>query len=171
MNLHTLRRTVPAATAAALLVGAAAAPAASAPKITPTGAGGVKLGATYKELRAAGRVGRIRAGCEAGGPNTRGATLKAPLEGSVDFTQTSPRKVTNISIRGGAKARGVGVGGTIAQIKKAYPKAKVDHGTDETFAVTLVKIPKSGGGRLQFAVSTETHKVVLIGVPFVAFCE
>ncbi len=84
---------------------------------------------------------------------------------------SSPRKVVDISVREGATARGVGVGATIPQIKAAFPKAKVDHSTDRTFALTLVRIPKSGGGRLQFAVDTKTHRVVLIGVPLIAFCE
>ncbi len=82
-----------------------------------------------------------------------------------------PRKVADISVRGGATARGVGVGATIAKIKAVYRKAQVDHSTDHTFGVTLVRIPKSGGGKLQFAVDTKTHKVVLIGIPFIAFCE
>ena len=31
--------------------------------------------------------------------------------------------------------------------------------------------PKNGGGKLQFAVDTKTHRVVLIGIPLIAFCE
>jgi hypothetical protein len=34
-----------------------------------------------------------------------------------------------------------------------------------------VKIPKSGGGRLQFGVDTKTKKVTLIGIPSIPFCE
>jgi hypothetical protein len=67
---------------------------------------------------------------------------------------SSPRKVAGIALRGGATARGIGIGATIANIKAAYPNAKVDHSTDHTFGVTLVRIPKNGGGRLQFAVDT-----------------
>jgi hypothetical protein len=84
---------------------------------------------------------------------------------------SAPRKVAEISIRGGASARGVGIGATIAQIKAPYPKAKVDHSTDKTFALTLVRVPKNGGGRLQFAVDTMTHRVVIIGIPLIPFCE
>ncbi len=150
---------------------AAAAAAAAAAKITPAGVDGVKLGATYAHLRARHLVGRIGKGCELAGPKARSASLRSPLKGSVDFTMTTPRKVTDISIRGGATARGVGIGATIAQIEAAYPKAKVDHSTDHTFAVTLVRIPKNGGGRLQFAVDTMSHRVVIIGVPAIPFCE
>ena len=116
-------------------------------------------------------MGKIRRGCELGGPNTRSAPLRPPLEGQVNFTLKTPRRVTDITVRGGAKARGVGIGDTIADIKDAYPKAKVDHSTDRTFELTLVRVPKDGGGRLRFGVSTKTKKVTLIGVPFIAFCE
>jgi hypothetical protein len=161
---------------AAALVDAASAergavPAAAAAKVTAAGVDGVKLGETYAQLRAHHLVGPIGKGCELAGPNARSASLRAPLKGGVDFTMTTPRKVVDISIRGGATARGVGIGATIPQIKAAYPEAKVDHSTEHTFAITLVRIPKNGGGRLQFAVDTMTHRVVIIGVPAIPFCE
>jgi hypothetical protein len=146
------------------------APAAAA-KITPQGVGAVKLGETFSRLRARHLIGRLGKGCELAGPNARAASLSAPLKGTVDFTMSSPRKVVDISVRAGATARGVGIGATIPQIKAAFPRAKVDHSTDHTFALTLVRIPKNGGGRLQFGVDTKTHRVVLIGVPLIAFCE
>jgi hypothetical protein len=153
-------------------VGTAIAFAATpAPKITSAGVGGVKLGKTYKELHDKGLIGKIQPGCELGGPNTRGARLKAPLKGSVSFTLKSPRRVTDITIDGGAKARGVGIGATIAQIKAKFPKAKTDHSTDDTFELTLVNVPKSDGGKISFGVSTKTHKTTVIGVPHIAFCE
>jgi hypothetical protein len=148
-----------------------AATEAAAPKITPAGVGGVKLGKTYKQLHDAGLIGRIRHGCELGGPNTRGANLKAPLKGQVNFTLKAPRKVTDVTINGGAKARGVGIGDKISDIKAAFPKAKVDHSTDHTFELTLVKIPKNGGGKMIFGVSTKSKRITVIGVPFIAFCE
>ena len=174
-GLVRLIATAAALTLGANAIGAAASPGetgyAAAKKITPSGVGAVKLGKTYARLRQQRLVGRIGPGCKLGGPNTRSARLRAPLKGSVDFTLTSPRKVVNISVRGGAKARGVGIGDTIPEIKAAYPKAKVDRSTEEVFGITLVKVPKRGGGRLQFAVKTSTDKVTLIGVPFIAFCE
>lgn len=160
-----------AALVASTFAAAAFAAAPSPAKITPAGVGKVKLGETYAALRAQHLVGKIHKGCELGGPNTRSASLRAPLKGGVDFTLSTPRKVSDISIRGGARARGVGIGATISRIKAAFPKAKVDHSTDHTFGITVVSIPKNGGGRLQFGVDTATHKVTLIGVPFIAFCE
>jgi hypothetical protein len=176
MTPRRFTRTI-AATAAlgALAISPAVAPgdagSAATKKITAAGVGKVKLGKTFRSLRDAGLLGRMRPGCELGGPNTRSARLKAPLKGSVDLNQATPRRVRSIAIRGGAKARGVGIGATIAQIKTAFPKAKVDHKTEDVFGITLVKIPKDGGGRIQFAVDVDTKKTTLIGVPFIAFCE
>jgi hypothetical protein len=174
MTTHRLLITVTAAVGAVAL-GAAVAPAetgiAPAKKITPRGVDGVRLGKTHAGLREQGLVGRIRRGCELGGPNTRSARLLAPLGGIVDYTTNLPRRVRSITVRGGAKARGVGIGARIPRIKAAFPKAKVDHSTDQTFQLTLVKIPKNGGGRLQFGVSTTTKRVTTIGIPFIAFCE
>lgn len=147
-----------------------AAPAA-AKRITPAGVDGVRIGMTHRQLRRRGLVGRIRRGCELGGPNTRSARLLAPLRGQVNYTLRNPRRVANITIRGGARARGVGIGSTIRAIRAAFPRAKVDHSTDRVFRLTLVRIPKNGGGRIMFGVSTRTKRTTLIGVPFIAFCE
>jgi hypothetical protein len=175
------RRTSIAGVVLAGITSAAVAGAATAPgiarehpaakRITGAGVGQVKLGRTHSQLRAQGLVGTLGPGCELGGPDTRAAKLKAPLQGSVNYSLTSPRKVQEITIRGGAKARGVGIGATIAQIKAKFPKAKVSHATDDVFRVTLVKIPQDGGGRFHFAVDVDTGKTVVIGVPRIAFCE
>jgi hypothetical protein len=145
--------------------------AAGARKITPAGVGAVKLGATFRSLRRHHRVGPLRGGCELAGPGAHSARLRAPLKGAVDLTRRVPRRVADIVLSGGAKARGVGIGATVAQIKAAFRFAKVDHGTDAMFGLTLVKIPEGHGGRLQFAVSTKTHRTTRIGVPFIPFCE
>jgi hypothetical protein len=163
-----------AATGAAVAA-AASDPAArdsAAKKISPTRVDGVHLGDTHTDLRARGKVGRIRRGCELGGPDTRSARLLAPLEGSVNYTLEDPRSVESITVRSGARARGVGIGATIPQIKAKFPRARVNHNTDEVFQVTLVQTPRRPrGGRITFAVSTQTHRTTLIGVPFIAFCE
>src|SRR3954463_14722942 len=145
---------------------------AAAAVITPVRVDGVHLGDTHAYLRARGKVGPIRPGCELA-PNTRSAKLKAPLKGSVNYTLSSPRKVDSITITGGARARGVGIGSTIAQIKAKFPHATIDHSTDQVFQLTLVKTPKRphSGGRIMFGVSTQTNKTTIIGIPFIAFCE
>jgi hypothetical protein len=169
--MRLLRPSLALAVLIALVVAGVA--VAAVAKITPTRVDGVHLGDTHADLRARGKVGPIQPGCELGGPNTRSAKLKAPLKGSVNYTLQSPRKVDSITITGGARARGVGIGATIAQIKAKFPRAKVDHSTDQVFLLTLVRTPKRphGRGRITFGVSTQTHKTTIIGVPFIAFCE
>jgi hypothetical protein len=179
MSTRATKRTVGSAAAiagvAAVLAAAGVAPGdsrgAADAKITGAGVGKVKLGKTHQELRAAGLVGRIGPGCEFGGPNTRSARLRAPLKGSVSYSLKAPRRVRDITVTGGAKARGVGIGATIAQIKAAFPKARVDRATEDVFGVTLVRIPRDGGGRFHFAVDVDTDKTTIIGVPRIAFCE
>jgi hypothetical protein len=140
-------------------------------KITPAGVGKVSLGGTHRSLRASGLLGRQRPGCPLGGTDTRVARLTAPLKGTADLTTRSPRTVRAITVTGGASARGVGIGARIADIRAAFPKAKVDRGTEDVFGITLVKIPKNGGGRIQFAVDVDSRKVTQISVPAVQFCE
>jgi hypothetical protein len=156
---------------AALALGPGAATAAAPKHITPNGVGQVKLGKTFGELRAKHLVGKLRDGCELSGPNTKFSKLRSPLRGTVDWTRTNPRKARRVTITQGATARGVGIGDTLNDIKAAFPKAKVEHATEPLFGVTYVRIPRNGGGRIAFTVRTDTHKIDLIGVPNIGFCE
>jgi hypothetical protein len=166
-----MRRTIAAVVAvAALALGPGAATAAAPAKITFAGVGQVKLGKTFKQLREAGLVGKLRKGCELA-PNTRTARLLSPLKGAVNFTKSNPRKATDITVRGGAEARGVGIGDKLADIKAKFPKRKVDHTTEDVFGLTFVHIPKKSKPKLQFAIDVDTKKITLIGVPFIAVCE
>lgn len=174
-----MRRTL-ALTAAAVVTGALAIGAAAdtrptariaAKKVTAGGVGQVKLGMTFKEARERGLIGRLRPGCEFGGPETRSASLRSPLSGFVDFTLTTPRRISNIYVRDGARARGVKVGDRIRDIKDAYPGAKVNRDTEDVFGVWLVRVPKSAGGRITFSVPVATKRIDAIGVPFIPFCE
>jgi hypothetical protein len=144
----------------------------SAPRrITAAGVGGVNLGATYSSLRVAGLLGNIGPGCELAGPKARSAPLRLPLQGGADLTTTAPRRVAAITIAGGASARGVGIGARRAAIKAAYPRMRLEHNGEKVLGVTIAHVPKGGGGPLEFALSTKTGKVTLIGVPGIRFCE
>jgi hypothetical protein len=167
-----MRRTIAAGVAvAAVALGPGAATAAAPQKITSKGVGQVKLGKTFQEMRDKHLVGKLRDGCELSGPNTKFSKLRSPLKGTVDWTKTATRRVKRINVRGGATARGVGIGDKLADITAAFPKAKVDHSTESVFGVTLVRIPKNGGGKMAFIVSTSTKKIRSISVPNVSFCD
>ena len=145
-----------------------------AQKITRHGVGEVELGATHKSLHRRDLVGKLRHGCNLGGPNTRAAKLKAPLEGFVDYTQRNPRRVTDITITEGGAAKGVGIGDSLRDIKHTFPHARVNHGTDRTFGLTFVSVPREHGNtpRFTFGVSTgRHHHVKVIGIPFISVCE
>jgi hypothetical protein len=173
-----MRRTL-AVTAALLIAGGGAIAAVAdeptariaAKRITGAGVGQVKLGMTHQELREAGLVGRLRPGCELGGPETRSARLRSPLRGTVDYSLTTPRRVMNIAITRGGRARGVKVGDRIRDIREAYDEVKVNKKTEEVFGVWLVRVPKSAGGRITFSVPVATKRIDMIGVPFIPFCE
>ena len=170
------RLTLVLATSALVAVSAAGTGAGAHPghddaQLTGKGVGKVKLGKTYTTLRRQGLIGKIQRGCELGGGNTRSAKLKRPLTGQVDFTLRSPRKVASITVTGGATARGIGVGSTLEELQAEFPAATVNHDTDEVFGVSRVTVPKSEGGKFEFAVGTQSNTVELIGIPRLSFCE
>jgi len=154
------------------LIVAAVALAASQP-ITPAGVGSIHIGDNYLKLRKAGKIGKVVPGCELAGPNARSAKLLPPLKGFASLSFHSPRRIADIQITGGATAKGVGIGDTLADIKAAYPKANVDHSSEEVFAFTLVTVRGGGDNRslIAFAVDTGTKKITLIGIPYIAACE
>jgi hypothetical protein len=168
-----MRRTFAAiVTVTALTLGPAAATAAAPQKITGKGVGQVRLGKTFQQLRDKHLVGRLRDGCELSGPNTKFSKLRSPLRGTVDWSRTSTRRVRRVTVTGGsAAARGVRIGDKLADVKAAFPKAKVDHAAEPIFGITLVKIPKNGGGRMWFGIPTDTKKISMIGVPNLSFCD
>ena len=170
---RTLALTAALVLTGTLAVGASADPTAriAAKKITAGGVGQVKIGMTFQEARDKGLVGKLRPGCELGGPGVKVARLRSPLRGFVDLTTTTPRTIRNILITSGARARGVRVGDTVADIKDAYPGAKVNKQTEEIFGIWLVRVPKSEGGLIRFSVPVATKRIEAIGVPAIPFCE
>lgn len=152
----------------ALTASAAAAPARpDVAKITGAGVDGVKVGASYTALRHAHKLAKATRGCELAGPQARAAKLLAPLKGTVDLTISRPRRVDTITVTGGARANGVGVGATLAKVKGAFAHAKVRH----VLGVTIVRVPKADGGPFEFSLGAAGKHVDSIGIPHLAFCE
>lgn len=166
------RRGLLAAALVALVATATLATARAAPpkRITAAGAGDVRLGMTYKQLRARGLVGTLGPGCRLAPPTIRSARLRSPLKGFVYFDKTARRKATGIFVTGGATARGVGVGATEAQIKRAFPTVVVVD-SSATFGFALYEVPESDGGKLAFRVDATTRKVTIVGIPHIPFCD
>ena len=102
---------------------------------------------------------------------SRAAVLRAPLRGAVELSRRKPRRVKSIIVTKNATARGLAIGDTRAAVKKAYPKAVFDESVQDTFGITLVRIPKDGGGRLQIALDAESDRITEFGVPYIRFCE
>ncbi len=153
--------------AAALLI--TATPAVAAEKVTRNGVGDVEVGASYRSLRDAGLVGKTQPGCELEGPGRRVAPLKAPLRGFAQLDRQ--RRVEGVYVTRGATARGVGVGDRLRKLRRAYDTVRVDRSTEETFGIALATIPRSSGGRIQFAIGAKNGRVQGIGVPIIPFCE
>jgi hypothetical protein len=164
-----MRRTLVATAVAALALGPGAAVAAAPKKITPAGVGQVKLGMTFKQLREKHLVGKLHKGsCDAAGPNAQPfAKLRSPLRGVGDFTLSKPHTLTDISVRGGATARGVAVGDSFAEVKAKFPKRRIQH----IIGLIFVSVPNVKHIKEQFIVDPGTRMVTNIGVPFVAICE
>ena len=139
-------------------------------RVTAKGVGKVKLGKTYTSLRRAGLISKIGPGCELAGPRARSAKLRAPLEGYVDFGPGKKRRVVHITVLGGAAARGVRVGDTQDDVLQEFPKARVDESTQDQYGVTIVKVPKGGGGKMEFVIGSG-ERVMSINLPGASFCE
>ena len=131
----------------------------------------LRLGMTVAQASATGQIGPTEPGCEPAGE------LSAELQfggvtGSVTFRDGV---IQRYAVRSGAKtATGVGPGSTVAQIQQAYAngyEVEVDHGTEEQFGITLVRVRRAGAARFGFDVPTDTGKAKTVSVPEVGFCE
>jgi hypothetical protein len=155
------------AAAAAFALALTAGPA----HVTPHRVGPVKLGASYASLHEAGLIGRQRVGCDLEGPGTRAALLRAPLRGVVELTRKEPRRVKSIIVTRHATARGLAIGARRGKVEHAFPKATFDKSVQDTFGITLVRVPKDGGGKLQMALDAKTGRLTEFGIPYIRFCE
>jgi hypothetical protein len=158
------------ASAALLLAVASATASPSSEQITGTAVGAIKLGEPYAQVHAAALVGPIGPGCSLNA-GSKAARLRAPLTGNVEFGSSTARKVTDISVSAGANARGVTIGARLSAIRAGYRNVKVDRSTEKVFGVDVATVHPKAGGKISFAINDKTHKVILIGVPDIPFCD
>jgi hypothetical protein len=162
---------VAATLAAAGALGVPGAPAQTDASITPKAVGALKLGMRFERARELGLVGKARRGCDLD-PTSRYARLSSPLKGTVDLTGDAPRRIARISIRGGATARGVGVGDPLDALEAAFPSAEVNTRRVPTFGFWFVRVRERDGGPLEFTVETTgDNEVFQIDLPRYGFCE
>jgi hypothetical protein len=146
--------------------------AATPAKLTSRGVDGVKLGAKHSVLRDRGLLGRKTPGCEFDGPDARAAKLRIDgVKGIANLTQDAPRRVDNVQLRAGARAKGVGFGDRRADVKAAFPHVRFIKETEEPFGITVAEIPARDGGPFQMGIDVDTKRITAMGVPFILFCE
>ncbi|MFI6904326.1 hypothetical protein ACIBKY_23915 [Nonomuraea sp. NPDC050394] len=114
---------------------------ASGPTLGPYGAGKVKLGMSAKRAKATGKIVLKRSG-EHGGCS--GWDLKAYPTGknSVGLYISRKRGVAVIFAGKGMRTpEGIGIGSTMRQVRRAYPKVRTSHGLNPY--VTVPGNPKA----------------------------
>jgi len=138
-------------------------------EVTREGVGNLRLGMTYRDLRAAGLVGRLVEGCPVDG--VKSASLRAPLLGFAQFNAETPKRLTNVVVSRGATAHGVGRGDRLRSIRRAFSAVRVIRDFEDEFKLTLARIPPRAGGPLEFVLDVRSGRVRQIGVPSTPFCE
>jgi hypothetical protein len=142
-----------------------------APEITPRGVGALRLGATVGALHRRQLIGGLRRGCELD-PGQRVAPLRAPLAGWAIFANGRNR-LSSIAIEGGAEtARGIGIGSTAGEARRAYSSAEwISPRQAYPLQVGILWVNGSTHPKLTFLVDPSTHLIEAIAVPAPSFCE
>jgi hypothetical protein len=141
--------------------------------VGPGRAGEILLGDTVKALHKRKLIGRLRPGCELD-PGQRVAPLRPPLEGLAIFSGLPKKrnKVASLLVEGGAETvKGIGIGSTPGQARKAYPKADYDPPPSKPFAEGFIWVNSSRHPQMTFIVDPKTRRITAIGVPAPNLCE
>ena len=129
-------------------------------------AGAVKLGRRTRRCARRGPARQDRPWLRARRPaHALGAAARAAEGRGRSHARARRGGSPRSSCAAGATARGVGIGANAAAIRAAFPRVRFDHRGDATFGLTIARVPKGGGGRLEFGVDTTTKRVTLIGIP------
>lgn len=139
--------------------------------ISPRGVGALRLGTPAKELQQRHLIGNLSPGCELR-EGERGASLGPPLSGFAYFIDPRARLVA-LAIRGGGEtSRHVAIGSTVAEARKAYPRAVYDPpGSFEPFAEGFLWVGGRAHPRMTLMIDPKRKLVSQIDVPAPDFCE
>lgn len=141
--------------------------------VSPQGFGGVRIGMTLKDARSGGLVGGLTKGCELASPLPWVARLRPPLRGFVTFDGNKrTSKLVNITVMGeGNTAKGIGIGSTFTQVRKAYPTARVENAApQDPIQLFSVWVGRPGKGMV-IRLQRKGGPVDAIYVPLPEICE
>lgn len=148
-----------------LLVALAAAPAVGAasrpPLISAQGFGPLRLGRSYESLRKAGLVDPSFPGCPTA-PHTTFAVAHHP---GADVTFDPKHRLSFVeSTSPGLTSKHVGIGSTVAQLRKAYPGARYTAGQTPKLQI------KTAAGRNAFEFEFVGGRARAFTIPGPGFC-
>lgn len=135
------------------------------------GVGELRIGDSLAKLQKERLVGGARRGCELS-PGERVAPLKEPpLKGVATFFPGS--RLSSVAVTAGAEtAAGIGIGDTVAESRRAYPKAPYDPPPPRApIQVGFIWIGGRAHPKMTLVIDPDTHRVSEIAVPLPEICE
>ncbi len=141
-------------------------------KLSTSGYGALVLGMALDKAQSDGLVTNVRPGCELAGPGQVTADVPARPDAYVTFDDG---KLTNISLRDGATAEGLGVGATIDQAKQTYSgngyTVTVDETPVEVFEFISVTVKRNGAEAYEFAAEPKSKRIEQLATPHLLICD
>lgn len=142
--------------------------------LTERGVGGLRLGRSLAAIRRDRLIGPVSPGCELASPRPFGARIRAPLAGFATFDgRAATSRLVALSITGGARtSRGVTIGTSAANVRHAYPGARVENsGPPNPIQFNAIVVSRAGRDRIWFFLDRRGGRVRSIDLPSAQFCE
>jgi hypothetical protein len=144
---------------------------AAAQLAAPGRVGALHIGDTVRSLHERHLIRGLRPGCELD-PGQRVASLRRPLKGTAIFFHGGTRLSALIVTAGARTARGVEIGSTVKEARRAYPNAQYDPPrTVHPFFEGFIWVNRPRDARMTFTIDPESRLVSSIDVPNPAICE
>src|SRR5262249_34332045 len=99
--------------------------------------------------------------------------LRPPLPGFATFDGTAPHRLVALDVRAGVQTvRRVGAGSTAAQVRRAYPEARlVTTAQTDPFDITAYVVRRGGRDRMWLLLNRPGGRVTVLDVPAPQFCD